>query len=557
MANTHKKIQTVTVGAGGASSIEFTSIPQTYTDLVVKLSIRDDTSANGKDYKIELNGSTTSYTYRRIYGDSSAVYSDSASTSQSLTINSATSTASTFANCEIYIPNYTSTNYKSWSTDTVSEKNATAANSSYTNLYSGLWSNTAAITSIAIKPISGTPTIQQYTIATLYGVFKENVSGAPSAPTSVVATAGNTSASVAFTAAGQTASLFTGTSSPGSFTATGATSPITVSGLTNGTAYTFTVTAANPLGVSAASSASSAVTPVAPRDAYFAGGYDTGTIAGIDKISFPSDAKTTSTATLSVGRYFLAGYANSGVAGYFAGGDSGSASSVIDKVTFLADSRSTLAATLTTARSSIAGAANSGTAGYTAGGAYLTGIDKVAFSADTKTTLSATLSNGRYGLTGAANSGTAAYFTGGDNNVNGRADRIDKITFSGDTTSVIAAVLTDTMLGPSGASNNGTAMYIAGGYNAATAQVTRIDKLAYSADTKSTLSAVLSAATGYMAGCADSGVAAYFGAGNTGAYTSKVEKLLFSGETRSNLAATLSTARVGSANGAAANTAGL
>jgi hypothetical protein len=84
-------------------------------------------------------------------------------------------------------------------------------------------------------------------------------------PTSVTAFAGNNLATVQFTA-GQTggaSTTYTATSSPGSFTATG-TSPITVSGLTNGTSYTFTVTATNANG-SVVSSASNSVTPVLPE----------------------------------------------------------------------------------------------------------------------------------------------------------------------------------------------------------------------------------------------------------------------------------------------------
>jgi hypothetical protein len=91
--------------------------------------------------------------------------------------------------------------------------------------------------------------------------------GTPTAPTSVSATAGNASASVSFTASsyrGKSGSVtYTAISSPGNITASG-TSPITVTGLTNGTAYTFTVRATSSTGETATSSASSSVTPVVP-----------------------------------------------------------------------------------------------------------------------------------------------------------------------------------------------------------------------------------------------------------------------------------------------------
>jgi hypothetical protein len=85
----------------------------------------------------------------------------------------------------------------------------------------------------------------------------------PDAPIIGTATAGIVSASVAFTPAttGGTVSLFTATSTPGSITGTSATSPITVNGLTGGTAYTFTVRGANSTGTGPASSASNSVTP--------------------------------------------------------------------------------------------------------------------------------------------------------------------------------------------------------------------------------------------------------------------------------------------------------
>lgn len=92
----------------------------------------------------------------------------------------------------------------------------------------------------------------------------------PQAPTIGTATDGGTgtTVTVAYTAGatgGAAVSTYTATSSPGGFTGTGA-SPITVSGLTAGTAYTFTVTATNANGTSAASSASNSVTPVVPSN---------------------------------------------------------------------------------------------------------------------------------------------------------------------------------------------------------------------------------------------------------------------------------------------------
>ena len=93
--------------------------------------------------------------------------------------------------------------------------------------------------------------------------FGFGAGGKPGTPTSVVGTPGNQQVSVAFTppsALGTGAVSYTATSSPGSFTTTGASSPLVVTGLDNGTAYTFTVTATNSFGFST-SEASASVTP--------------------------------------------------------------------------------------------------------------------------------------------------------------------------------------------------------------------------------------------------------------------------------------------------------
>ena len=96
----------------------------------------------------------------------------------------------------------------------------------------------------------------------------------PGAPTDIVVTPGDAQASVAFTAptnnGGNAITNYIVTANPGELTASGATSPITVTGLVNGTAYTFSVVAVNAVGNSASSTVSSAVTPVgapgAPTD---------------------------------------------------------------------------------------------------------------------------------------------------------------------------------------------------------------------------------------------------------------------------------------------------
>ncbi|MCW2936067.1 MAG: hypothetical protein JWM19_7029, partial [Actinomycetia bacterium] len=96
-----------------------------------------------------------------------------------------------------------------------------------------------------------------------------NPATAPGAPTTVTATSqADQSATVSFTApvsdGGDGINYYTVTASPGGATATGTGSPITVTGLTDGTSYTFTVTATNAVGTGPASAASNAVTPVTP-----------------------------------------------------------------------------------------------------------------------------------------------------------------------------------------------------------------------------------------------------------------------------------------------------
>jgi hypothetical protein len=146
----------VTLGAS-AASVTFSNIPQTgYTDLKVVVSARLSTNvgANWYDLGLTFNGSSTSYSGRYVLGNGSSAASGTDGTSAYIIIRppSNTATASTFGNCEVYVPNYTSSNYKSVSIDNVSETNATSAIAIMT---ASLWSNTAAITSMTFTAATG------------------------------------------------------------------------------------------------------------------------------------------------------------------------------------------------------------------------------------------------------------------------------------------------------------------------------------------------------------------------------------------------------------------
>jgi hypothetical protein len=173
MATTYTLISSVTVGSGGAATINFTSIPATYTDLLIKLSSRSDRSGNtSADQYIQFNSNTSAvYSMIRLMGNGSSPSSDSSSGATGAFVGdatAATATASTFANTEIYIPNYTSSNAKSISTDSVTENNATEA---YQIFNASLWNpaTQAAITSLLIGTVTSNNFVQ-YTTAYLYGI---------------------------------------------------------------------------------------------------------------------------------------------------------------------------------------------------------------------------------------------------------------------------------------------------------------------------------------------------------------------------------------------------
>jgi hypothetical protein len=166
MATTYTLISSVTVGSGGAADIEFTSIPATYTDLLVSLSLRSSRSGTtDDDLGLTINAVTTNRTWRLLFGTGSSAGSDNGTNTLAGTISASNATSSTFGNAQIYFPNYAGSSNKSFSSDSVFENNATAAK---VFLMAGLWSSSAAITSLKFNAVNGN--LVQYSTAYLYGI---------------------------------------------------------------------------------------------------------------------------------------------------------------------------------------------------------------------------------------------------------------------------------------------------------------------------------------------------------------------------------------------------
>jgi hypothetical protein len=167
-------LEKITVGAAGASSVTFSGIPQTgYTDLKVVYSARSNSSFFFDRSAITFNGVTSGYSWRELAADGTTPGSVAYSSQASLfnvtpSINGSTSTASTFGNAELYIPNYTSSNQKSVSFDWVMENNS--ASGFFVGFDAGLSNITSGITSITIAPTLGT--LVQGSTFYLYGVAK-------------------------------------------------------------------------------------------------------------------------------------------------------------------------------------------------------------------------------------------------------------------------------------------------------------------------------------------------------------------------------------------------
>ena len=168
---TMELIETKTLGTA-AAAIEFTSIPQNGTDLMVFFSHRSSGSSDGLQLVLRFNGLTSGYSRILMFGDGSSA-SGGGGSSEAFArfsfVQFSGSTSNTFGNASIYIPNYTSSTAKSFSSNSVTETNATNING--VAVYGGLSSGTAAITSITLFEQNSVNFVAN-TTASLYKITK-------------------------------------------------------------------------------------------------------------------------------------------------------------------------------------------------------------------------------------------------------------------------------------------------------------------------------------------------------------------------------------------------
>jgi hypothetical protein len=154
---------TVNVGSGGTSTINFTDIPSTYTDLCLMGSIRTGTSTS---LRIGLNGSAANFSSRTLEGSGSGTpYAGISPQSGQFFLFNVTDTSNAFSNFELYFSNYAGSTQKTFSTFAVGESNIATV---YMTSIAHLWNETSAISAINLSLSSDT--MVQHSSVSLYGI---------------------------------------------------------------------------------------------------------------------------------------------------------------------------------------------------------------------------------------------------------------------------------------------------------------------------------------------------------------------------------------------------
>jgi hypothetical protein len=186
MAVFMQPIYTQTVGAGGSAGITFNNIPQGFDDLLILASLRDGrTDAAYANAILRINGnSSVLYNSANMFGVTSSAGSGNNLNEPwffySIYANGTVSTANTFSNVSIRIPNYTGGTFKNLICDSVVENNSMGTNSNILVANTSIFESTNPITSLTFIPVN--IDFKQYTTITLYGISNAFDTAAPTVP---------------------------------------------------------------------------------------------------------------------------------------------------------------------------------------------------------------------------------------------------------------------------------------------------------------------------------------------------------------------------------------
>jgi hypothetical protein len=164
MAATFTKIATLS-GTGSSGIVTFSSISSSYKDLYFVVSSR---AGNDVDQGLQVNGNNIN-TGKNLYGTGSGTGSQTSGAASGIWVSNYTATtSSTYGVATFYFPNYTSSNYKTVSIESVNENNGTAA---YQSMTGAIWNDTNAITSVTFKTSDTTTRFfDANSTFTLYGI---------------------------------------------------------------------------------------------------------------------------------------------------------------------------------------------------------------------------------------------------------------------------------------------------------------------------------------------------------------------------------------------------
>ena len=176
MATTMTLISSYTVTGSSTSIIDFTTIPNTYTDLCIKLSSRHATSGGEDTPYIRFNNDSGS-NYSNVFGSASASGAPPQSGSSSTTsfwvgtVPGSTDTSGAHSKIEIYVPNYAGTTFKK----TLQGESTTglaqvATSSAYRRIHGGYWNSTSAINRVTLGIVSAGYNYAVGTTAYIYGI---------------------------------------------------------------------------------------------------------------------------------------------------------------------------------------------------------------------------------------------------------------------------------------------------------------------------------------------------------------------------------------------------